>query len=386
MLVVYAGWMWVQSIWAVDPDIHFEGAVAFTKFAILYAILFQLLRTRETMEFFAFAHAAGCTLWGWTAATKEVSGRFEAFLGPGVDDSNMIGIHMITGLALAGFLFLTTKGVKRWAAFGMLPLILNVIVLTASRSAQLGLVVAGVVGIVLAPKSKRRVVLACAPLAVVLLLLLAQNEVFWDRAATIQESVGDERGMESSALSRYTIAEANLRMAQDYPLGAGYRGNETLSAYYIPPEFLATESSTRSAHNTILAILVDQGSPGVVLFTVLVAWGAARLIALLFLDKLGLPAELGGFRAAIGASLAALLVSGQFVNVLHLEVSIWLIAMLGALDSMCAEWRRRNVPAPADASLRPAGPQKSPSDLPPRPFSFPKAKPAPRDQFARPMN
>jgi O-antigen ligase len=192
--------------------------------------------------------------------------------------------------------------------------------------------------------------------------------------------------MESSALSRYTIAEANLRMAQDYPLGAGYRGNETLSAYYIPPEFLATESSTRSAHNTILAILVDQGSPGVVLFTVLVAWGAARLIALLFLDKLGLPAELGGFRAAIGASLAALLVSGQFVNVLHLEVSIWLIAMLGALDSMCAEWRRRNVPAPADASLRPAGPQKSPSDLPPRPFSFPKAKPAPRDQFARPMN
>jgi hypothetical protein len=368
LLVAFAGWMWLQSMWAVDRDVHGVGAMAFTKFGILYAIMFMILRSPASLEFFAFAHAAGCTLWGWTAASKEVSGRYEAFLGPGVDDSNMVGIHMITGLAMAGFLFLITKGKKRWIAFAMVPLILNTIILTASRSAQLGLVVAGIAGLILAPKQKRLAVGLCGALGLVLLLMLAQNDVFWDRAATIQESVGDERGMESSAASRWVIADANLRMAMDYPLGAGYRGNETLSAYYIAPEFLTAETSTRSAHNTFLAILVDQGIPGAIIFVVLVLWGGARLTALLLMDRHGLPPELGGYRAMIGAGLAALLVSGQFVNALRLEVAIWLIAMLAALDGLCQQWRAQQdalaVDAPIAAPLatvrRPARPVPQP--------------------------
>jgi O-antigen ligase len=149
--------------------------------------------------------------------------------------------------------------------------------------------------------------------------------------------------MESSAASRWVIADANIRMARDYPLGAGYRGNETLSAYYIPPEFLTAETSTRSAHNTFLAILVDQGIPGAILFVLLIIWGGIRLTALLFMDRHGLPSELGGLRAMIGSSLAALLVSGQFVNALRLEVAIWLIAMLAALDVLCRQWREKHA-------------------------------------------
>ena len=365
----------MQSIWAVDTDVHAAGRMAFTKFSILYAIMFLLLRTRATVEFIAFAHVAGCALWGWTAATTEVSGRYDPFLGPGVDDSNMVGIHMITGLAMAGFLFLTTKGAKRWIAFAMLPLILNTIILTASRSAQVGLVAAGIAGLVLAPKRKRRAVGVCCALGLGLLLILAQNEVFWDRAATIQESVGDERGMEASAASRWVIAEANLRMARDYPLGAGYRGNESLSAYYIAPEYLTADSSTRSAHNTFLAILVDQGIPGAILFVLMVAWAGVRLTALLFMDRHGLPAELGAYRAAVGAGLAGLLISGQFVNALRLEVAIWLIAMLAALDVLCDEWRRQNVPTPALAPLGPLEPRSTPLPAP-SPLSLSNRRPS----------
>jgi hypothetical protein len=350
ILAAYSGWMWVQSSWAVDPDMHALGRMAFTKFSIFYALLFLLLRDPKRMEFFAFAHVVGCLQWAFTSMSTEVSGRYDTFLGPGVDDSNMIGIHMITGLAIAGFLFLTKKGWTKWFAFATLPFILNTIILTASRSAQIGLVVAGLASVVFAPKSKRLAVGVCGALGLVLLLMLAQNEVFWDRAKTIEESAsGDERGMEASAASRWVIADANLRMARDYPFGAGYRGNEKLSAYYIPPEYLTAETSTRSAHNTALAILVDNGIPGLILYVLMVGWVAVRLTALLLLDRHGLPTELGGYRAALGACLAAIFVGGQFINALRLEVGIWMIAMLSALDAMCIEWRqeqeRRTQPA-----------------------------------------
>jgi hypothetical protein len=53
------------------------------------------------------------------------------------------------------------------------------------------------------------------------------------------------------------------------------------------------------------------------------------------LDTLGLPPSLGVYRAAVGASLAGLFVSGQFLNLLTAEVQIWMIAMLAALNNLC---------------------------------------------------
>jgi hypothetical protein len=353
ILAAFAGWMWVQSLWAVDPDSHGVGAMAFTKFTIFYALLFLLLRDPKRMEFLLFAHVIGCLQWALTAMTTEVSGRYDTYLGPGVDDSNMIG------------LFLTKKGWKKWLAFATLPFILNTIILTASRSAQLGLVVAGLASFVFAPKSKRLAVGVCGALGLVLLLMLAKNDVFWERAKTIEESAtGDDRGMEASAASRWVVADANLRMARDYPFGAGYRGNEKLSAYYIPPEFLTVETSTRSAHNTALAILVDEGIPGAILFALMVGWVALRLTALLLLDRHGLPMELAGYRAALGASLAAIFVAGQFINALRLEVGIWLIAMLSALDATCIEWRREQERKQPAVPLRTAVPMREKKRLP----------------------
>ena len=112
--------------------------------AVLCVVLTRLFRTEKDIEFFAWIHVFGCFLWGWIAYSTDFSGRFEMVLGPGVDDSNLLGAHLVTGAAFAGYLFLDSQGPKRWAALGALPFILNGIILTASRSALIALIAAGV--------------------------------------------------------------------------------------------------------------------------------------------------------------------------------------------------------------------------------------------------
>lgn len=352
LLIMFVAWMWIQTLWAVRVPDHIDGAILFTKYVVLCAVLYQLLQKERAFTLFTWGHVLGCCLWGWIAFRSHVSGRFEIALEPSVDDSNLLGFHLVTGLAMGGFLFLTSKWVGRLMALMTLPFILNGIILTASRSAMIGLVAAGITALLLAPKGRRIIVIACGTLGIVLLLLLAKDELFWSRAATID--VTDQSEMDASAASRLNIAEANWRMFLDYPFGAGHRGNVALSPAYMPEEMLTNteQGRSRGAHNTFMAVLVDQGIPGAILIVLLFTWAGVKLFQLRRLDKIGLPPQYGGFRAAIGAGLVAYLAAGQFVNLLKVEVSFWLIALLVVLDVQCARWRAQ-VAQNTTRTLRP---------------------------------
>jgi hypothetical protein len=85
-----------------------------------------------------------------------------------------------------------------------------------------------------------------------------------------------------------------------------------------------------------MAVLVDHGIPGALLYVGLVAWAGILLLRLRAMDKLGLPPSLGALRAAIGSALVGCFVSGQFINFVKAEPNIWLIAMLAALYNVAA--------------------------------------------------
>ena len=351
LLVLFTAWLWLQTLWAVRPDFHMEGALLFTKYVLFSFAMYRILIRDRGLEYFAWAHVVGCFLWGWIGFTSELSGRFEHLLGPGVDDSNISGFHLTTGLAFAGFLFLSSRGINRWVAFATVPFILNGLILTASRSAMVGCVAAGFAALLMAPRARRWVTIGSAALGLVLLLLLARDVMFWDRMATIgvtQAGIVDERTLDKSAMSRWTIAAANWDMFLDYPLGAGHRGNEVISPAYVPTEMLTAAlrhsgnagDAVRSAHNTLLAILVDHGVPGATLFLMLIAWAVIALFRLRALDRVGAPVLLGAFRAATAAGLAAWFVSGQFVNLFKAEVVLWLLVVLMILEAHGIALRR----------------------------------------------
>lgn len=345
-LMAFCAWMWLQYAWAVRPDYHLEGCILFTKYVVLCFILYKLLADLRAFEMFAWAHVFGCFLWGWVASGLDVGGRLELNFGPGVDDSNVVGFHIVTGMAFAGLMLMGLPGRRRWLTFGALPFMMNTLILTASRSALLGMLAAGISAFYLAPRRHRPMIAVCGILGIVLLVMLA-NETFWSRAETIRTT--EEEEMDASAASRLVLLRAGFTMSGDYPFGAGHRGNEVLSRRYLPPELLNAQG-VRSAHNTLIAVLVDQGWPGLVIYMGLYAWFALRLWKLKRLDKRGLPPMYGIYRAALGASFAAYVVSGLFINLLKAEVFLWLVALLAVLDRLAYE---AIAAAPAPPNVRP---------------------------------
>lgn len=347
LLLLFTALMWLQTAWAVNTTYNVDGAILFTKYVVLFFVLQQLLASPRTIELFAWAHVAGCFLWGWTGFTTDVSGRFEKVLGPGVDDANVLGFHLATGLAFAGLMALGLRGGRRLLAFAAIPIILNGIILTASRSAVVGLAAGGFAAIVWGAKAHRGRMILGAALGLVLVGLLAQDDLFWTRTATITAAAESDE-LDNSAASRIDIFKANWQMFLDHPMGAGHRGNEVLSPDYVD-ETLLTSTGQRSAHNTAIAALVDHGIPGILLWLALQYWALRVLWRLRKLDRQGWATSLGMYRGAAAAGLAAYWICGLFLNLLKAEAFIWLVALIAVLDQLA-----EHATDHADTSISPA--------------------------------
>jgi len=333
-LIVFTVWLWMQSLWALDLDRHLFMASLFSKYVLFYAVLYSCLTDLKTVRQFFIVHILGCFYWGFLAWQNPGSGRLENLGFGDVAGSAFASMHISTAMAFAGFAFLGASGIIRWIAFGSLPFMLNAIVLMATRGAFVGLIGGAITALFVAPKAQRKMIVVSLGLGAVLLGMLA-HDLFWERMATIAPP---ERGeeMEESAASRIDIALANLRMAIDYPMGAGHRGNDLLSPHYMPPSLLTPKNGelVRSAHNTLMAVLVDHGFLGLI---VLCSFHLSIMLSLLRI-RLRAPPTLGKEFAAYNAALITALViywgNGQFVNITKAEVVIWIAALAAALHWM----------------------------------------------------
>jgi hypothetical protein len=334
LLMVYTAWMWIQSFWALDPGEHQFGVILFTKYIMLFYLIYSNVDDEEKLKRFCLAHIAGCFYFGYLAytATGFDDGRLEGVGGPGVDDSNTLGMHVITGLVFASPLLLTTHGWVRWFVFAAIPFLLNTIIVTRSRSTFLGLVIAALAIYYLKPPVYRKWFYVLAVLGGILFVRLAPVQ-YWDRVNTVTAAVDKEKEMDTSAASRSVVINAQWEMAKDYPLGGGHNSTTYLSPRYMDKVYLS--EGGRSSHNTFMTTLVDQGFPGAVIYTAMVIWICMVLYDLRAMDSAGLPSTLGFYRAIVGASLAAIFVSGLFVNYLKAEVQLWCVALLVVVRELC---------------------------------------------------
>ncbi|HXX74404.1 MAG TPA: O-antigen ligase family protein [Nitrospiraceae bacterium] len=340
LLFAYTLWVWIQSIWAVDISKNLEGAILFTKYLVLAYLITHIVLNEEGFEFFSWVHVVGCFMWGWIAYTTPQGGRLESIGAGDVAGSNGAAMHLTTGLFFAGIMFLTLPGSKRWVVLLMIPFLLNAFVLALSRGGFLGLLSGGVVSFYLSPRTYRKHIYAAAALAVLLLLLLA-HPLFWERVGTLQTS--DVSTMDVSAKGRLDLINYQWKMFLDNPLGVGHRGNEVLSPRYMPQELLegqgvlVAEEKRIAAHNTFMAVLVDQGLPGAIMFILLITWFTVSFVHLKSLDDKGLAPLLGMYRVALGCSFVSWFVAGQFSNFMKAEVWIWILALLVALTRVSHE-------------------------------------------------
>lgn len=353
VLVAYVAWMWVQTAWG-NPN-HFEGVILMTKYVILYYIIYRLVLDERGLLGFAAAHVAGCFYFGLLAFGAEGSGRLEFIGGPGVDDSNTLGMHLGTGMLFAATLILSQRGWRRWAVLLTIPFIANAIVQTESRGAFLGAACGGLVYFIFAPKVYRKTLLTLGALGICVLLAYAPA-VYWERMQTLKAVQSDEVEIDRSAESRFVIIEAQWRMFLDHPQGLGFNTTGYLSPLYLDVQWLTADAGqdravfgARSSHNTIMSVVTDQGVPGIILMVIAAFAIFSMMRTLKKIEATAANRTVALMGASICGSLICVFVSGLFTDYIKAEVQLWCIALLVA----SLEIARQHQIAPGDEA-RPA--------------------------------
>jgi O-antigen ligase len=328
--------MWIQYPWAVSPEMHLEGTILLTKYVVLYYIIYHVLNTDADYFMFIMFNTIGGYHISKLVLGYSQGGRVEDVGGPGINDSNSLGMHLSVILIFSAMMLLKKntpfKKIMYWricqgVIFISTLYITNSVVQTISRSAVLGLVAGGLLLIVIKHWTVKMKFNLYLVLAIIGLMYLAPY-TFWERLDTITQAVQGEE-VESSAYSRIVVGKAMIEMFKENILGHGHRGTIALSPYFLPKQYLTSVGGGeigRSSHCTFLTTLTEQGLPGAFLYLMMVFWVAKTI----FTFRKDDPVMYLYFMGA-SASLAAIFISGIFVDFLKAEIQIYCLAMLASL-------------------------------------------------------
>ena len=286
--------------------------------------------------------------WSWRF-DQYLGGRFEGFGGPDISEANAGALQIVTGVATAAALFLAGRIKEKIVLLGVIPVIVNALVVTFSRSGFLAMAVTGVTFNLLTPKRYSGRVRVLSVLALVLFVMVTNPE-YWMRVASIKY-MGQEIEDVDTGGGRLEIIESQWRMFQAHPLGCGHRCTALLSPYYIDDRYLTGEGEerARASHNTFMSLLVEQGIPGALFYLALGAWIVGKILALRR-SLVGDDGFLACIYPAVAGSLVAVFIADLFVDYLKLEVRIWLLAFLMVLFKLQAT--RHESPTSSGANSR----------------------------------
>ena len=334
ILFLYAVLMWLETPLAMDAAAHLNGASTFTKILLIFWFIYRMVDSKERVTEVLLAHVLGCGLLGvYAQLTGRDGDRLDGVGGPGIDDSNTLGMYLVTGALVAVGLVLSQKGWRRYVSLFSLVIITNGFVLANSRGAFLGLVVGGVVLAFSKARQHRRMFWSFVVAALLGLTVLI-DQAFIDRMFTIQDVASAAEDADQSARSRWVIAEAQLKMFLDYPLGVGHRGTAALSARYLDEKWLSKDKSgseapaERSSHNTFLTTLVEQGVPGALLYVALILWTLGAALRVRRLKGPNSDPALTTMAASMCGALVSVYAAGNTADYLLAEVQFWLLPTL----------------------------------------------------------
>jgi O-antigen ligase len=332
VIVLYALWMWIQSIWALDLTQHLSGSTQISKYIVAFWIVYRIADTKERVSDILFAIVLGCALLGIFAHMEGRTGdRLDGVGGPGINDANTLGMYFAVAAIIGAGLLLCLRGWRRWIILACTATILNGLILTNTRGALLGLVAGGVVFALLVSKRHRRLFLAISFIGLLGLATII-DKAFIDRMWTISAASVQTEAIDTSAETRFVLFQAQLRMFGAYPMGSGHRGTEVLSPQYLDEKWLSRSTDggagARSSHNTFLTTLVEQGVPGALLFVWITVWTLFAMRRLRKLDALHGHANLTTLGASTIGALAGIFTAGNTADFLLAEVQFWLFALL----------------------------------------------------------
>lgn len=258
---LFVAWAGMSGLWSIDPDATRARVLTYLQLVVLAWLIWEIAWSPERQRALLKANVLGLSVAAVVAIHRYLSGvaivgdatRFSALSL----NTNELGMTLALGLPMAWYLSLSEVHQRAgWLWRLYVPLGITAILLTASRGALLAALVALLIVPWTLGRLRLRAKVALYTLAVATLVLATHfvPETSFERLQTIRADIAT-----GHFGGRGAIWMAGLEVAYEHPLagvGAGAYGTAVAPTLNFP----------WGAHSVPLAILVENGILGLVLF------------------------------------------------------------------------------------------------------------------------
>ena len=322
---------------AVDPARSRGYVLDLAKLTLLYCLIIGVVDDFKKYQWVVTALILGALWWGVNAHMNPhfTAGRLERIGGPDSFNDNEVSAHVIPMLPFLALYFWYGNKWQRIIALVAAPFIVNMLILTNSRGAMVGIMLAAVAGVLLTDWRLRMRMAVLALLFLPLGLRLVDQK-FIDREFTLVQFA--EAGTTTTAIAEDGAANDRilswagaLNLIGDRPFGVGGGGYNFLSPIYAREVVEEHQGQERAVHNTYLWAAADWGIPG---FIALMGFITSGLLSLHRIRRQTRNERLKLESLALEVGLIAFLGAAFFVNRMYAEILYWLIALAAALTNI----------------------------------------------------
>jgi len=289
-----------------SANIVFNG---FSKSVIVAVLVFYAVTRLSDLRKLLFVQAAVIafvTVASVLAHHMDSAGRLMGLQQGTLENPNDLAMNIAINFPLSLALLLNAKGGRKVIWLIILAFMMYGVVATYSRSGMVALAITALICIwEFGIKGKRRSVLAGAALAGIIgLAVMAAQPHYMARLETLVRG-GDVEGADDKGTleARSTLLKKALVIAVEHPLfGVG------------PGNYQVVSDEWHVAHNTYAELAAETGFPGLILFLVLLGAAFRKLRAIRALPGFDTDPEVGLWRSALWAGLAAYAIGSLFAS------------------------------------------------------------------------
>jgi len=329
-MVVLLGMYYLAFTFALDQSSHKMFTFEFTKLIVIVFVAYKLVNSERALDASIWAYLMGCTYIGYLAMVvgRNDAGRVEGIGMVDSPDANDTAAVLVP--AAVFLMYYAWMGNRKTKLVCMIcgAFIANGLVLINSRGSFIGVTVS--LGLFLSymmfSRYRRKGQRGAAIVMIIFGLSGAfymTDDLFWERMSTLQ----DAEGQIDSGTSRVTFWLTTFEMLEDYPLGMGIFGYNSVASIYMDDRTRGGMEN-RAVHSMWFQGVSEIGWQGFSVFLIMLLSLYRQSRAAKKFVLLKLRSEQYFKILALECAVVGYLVTGTFIDRFRAEVLYWMILLV----------------------------------------------------------